>query len=93
MYQTLKSAPQKTDHRPINGDNCFEENTDDEHRIPPPPRLVCLGECLEYLSLLGQFFFCTQSCFSKLCLFVELMPKEILMSIHLILFQHRKCEY
>lgn len=54
MYQTLKSAPKKTDHRPINGDNCFEEDTDDEHRIPPP-RLVCLGECLEYLSLLGQF--------------------------------------
>lgn len=35
MHQTLKSAPQKTDHRPINGDNCFEEDTDDEHRISP----------------------------------------------------------
>lgn len=55
MHQTLKSAPQKTDHRPINVDNCFEEDTDDEHRISNAPGLVCLGECLEYLSLLGQF--------------------------------------
>lgn len=49
MHQTLKSAPQKTDDRSINGDNCFEEDTDDE------PRPACFSECLEYLSLLVQF--------------------------------------